>query len=175
MRAFMTARLAVLLIAGGLATLAGCGKEIGDSCQLATDCDPDGSRYCLIDTENENGYCTIMGCDYNTCPDEAECVEFFMGQFANEPCNPATEDGSGSDATDDCNPDEVCDLQGFCAEIASEVRYCMRKCNNDGDCRSGYECRNYQLMQEHGGEVVLAPGEVDTTSTSGFCAQAPSS
>ena len=154
--------------------LAGCGKEIGDACQLNTDCDPSGARFCDISASDPNGYCTIMGCDYNTCPSEAECVEFFMGTFANEPCDPATEGLLGSGGTHVCNLDEICDLSGFCAAKASEVRYCMRTCQSNGDCRGqGYECRTFDLMKAHGGQVVLPPGQVDGPSTPGFCVVAP--
>jgi hypothetical protein len=158
----------VFLIA---AATAGCSKEIGDSCVLDTDCDPNGGRTC--DLSGQDGYCTVMGCDYDTCPEEAECVSFFMGQFDNEPCTPATEDMPGG--TNDCNPDEICDLEAHCAPRASEVRYCMRKCDSQGDCRDGYECRDLNLEMEHGGEPVVAPGDTVDTSTPKFCAPSPAS
>ena len=37
--ALRTLGVAALLVLGA------CGSEIGDSCQIATDCDPDGDRY----------------------------------------------------------------------------------------------------------------------------------
>src|SRR5689334_20827785 len=79
---------AVLLIS--LAALVGCGHEIGDSCIVSSDCSPVGDRQC--DISQREGYCTIQGCDYNTCPQEAACVRFFQGAgFENLPCDPATE------------------------------------------------------------------------------------
>jgi hypothetical protein len=141
----------------------GCGKEIGDACIVSTDCNPNGSRLC--DTLPKEGYCTIMGCDYNTCPDEAVCVRFFSGEFENRPC--ATET--------DCSLDELCTLDGHCTPRSAEVRYCMRKCSSNGDCRSGYECRNFDLMIQHGGEPVLAPGVVVDSKAPNFCASAPAS
>jgi len=141
----------------------GCGKEIGDACIVNTDCDPNGTRVC--DMIEKDGYCTLLGCDYNTCPNEAVCVRFFSGEFENELC--AT--------NDDCTLDELCALDGHCVPRSAEVRYCMRKCESKGDCRDGYECRNYDLMIEHGGEPVLAPGVVVDDKAPNFCATAPAS
>lgn len=160
------------------ALVAGCGYQIGASCVVDTDCSADGSRFC--DQTQPGGYCTIMGCDYNTCPSDGECVKFYLGSFANEPCDYTTEDtGSGSDA---CSYDEECSVANECVPRSAEVRYCMSNCDNNGDCRSGYECRHYNTMkgsnggylpgsmQLDGGEVVLAPGNKDDSGTKGFCA-----
>jgi hypothetical protein len=144
--------------------LGGCSKEIGDACIVSTDCSPRGDRMC--DTLPKEGYCTIMGCDYNTCPQEAVCVRFFQGQFQNKPCTEST-------ATTDCNLDELCDLQGHCVPRSTEIRYCMRKCDRDKDCRDSYECRTLQRMIDHGGEPVLAPGSPIDDRAPKFCAQAP--
>ncbi len=152
---------------------AGCGKSIGDSCQIASDCSPNGDRICL-EPDNKSGYCTIMGCDYNTCPDQAVCVRFFMGQFDNKPCNHTTEDSLTPPTTNDCSLDELCDLEDHCVPRSAEVRYCMAKCSSNGDCRDGYECRNLQDMIEHGGEPVLAPGVPVDSHAPNFCALAPS-
>ena len=75
--------------------------------------------------------------------------------------------------TDDCSLDELCALTGFCVPRSAEVRYCMRRCDSDSDCRGGYECRDLDLMIEHGGEPVLAPGVGIDTSAPKFCAPAP--
>ena len=167
-------RFVVLVIA--LAAAAGCGAEIGDSCTIDSDCANaailSGSalndRTC--DVSQEGGYCTILGCDYDTCPSEAVCVRFFTADFQNEPCDPAQEGITEMN----CSLDEECDLTGHCVDRSAEVRYCMRKCNSNGDCRSGYECRTLELMTEHGGEDVLPPGQdPDSTSAPKFCATAP--
>jgi hypothetical protein len=163
MRPFMRFGIVIALLAGG------CGKEIGDACILPTDCDPNGTRTC--DLTAREGYCTIMGCDYDTCPSEAACIRFFTGEFENRPCDPATEDVPGG--TDACTPDELCDLEQHCVSRASEVRYCMRTCGSDGDCRDGYECRDLTLMKEHGGEPVLAPGVPVDDKAPKFCAAKP--
>jgi len=146
---------------------AGCGKEIGDECVVAADCATDGTRICDIGANGStDGYCTIAGCDFDTCPEEATCIRFFNGGFANLPCDPATEDRG----TDDCSLDELCSLVGECVPRSAEVRFCMRKCGDDSDCRNHYECRDLTLMREHGGEPVLAPGGLVTESTVKFCA-----
>jgi hypothetical protein len=158
-------RLALL----GLMTViaAGCGKEIGDECIAATDCATDGTRQC--DLSSKGGYCTIQGCDFDTCPDEAVCIRFFTGNFANRDCDPATEDRG----TDNCSLDELCSLVGKCVPRSSEVRYCMRKCSDNSDCRDSYECRDLELMKEHGGEEVTQPPKLPTDSTVKFCATQP--
>lgn len=155
-------RPAVLFLAALGLTATACGAEIGDSCTLSSDCSTDGTRICDPDPNSTGGYCTIQGCDYGTCPSEAECVRFFTGVFSNKTCTPATEDcivrtcpldggkvvassscsvgtcphnddyTSETPPTDQCNADELCALDGHCVTRASEVRYCMRKCSKAG-------------------------------------------
>ena len=151
---------------------AGCGREIGDSCLIAADCGTDLNVIC--DVASIDGYCTIPGCDYGTCPDEAVCVRFFTASFQDLPCNQATEDLDGEGSTNDCGLDEACTLTGQCVPASAEVRFCMKTCEVPGDCRDGYECRNLELMQAHGGEPVPPPGE-RLESFPSFCAQAPPS
>jgi len=145
----------------------GCGQQIGDSCIVSSDCAIDGSRTC--DSSMREGYCTILGCDYDTCPGEAACIRFFSGGFTNRPCDFTTEGIS----TDACSLDELCSLENECVPRSAETRFCMKKCDTSADCRSGYECRDLTLMAAHGGEPVLAP--TDTLSNAPhFCALAPS-
>ena len=75
--------------------------------------------------------------------------------------------------TDDCSLDELCALTGHCVPRSSEVRYCMKKCSQDSDCRDGYECRDLVKMTAHGGEPVLSPGTPIDDSSPRFCAIAP--
>ncbi len=141
---------------------AGCGKEIGDECVISSDCDPSGgTRQC--DTASTGGYCTIQGCDFNTCPEEAACIRFFTGHFENRPCAEQSE----------CSLDELCSLPGFCVPRSSEVRFCMRTCEGDDDCRDGYQCRDLERMRMNGGEPVLAPGTPIDGNAPKFCAAAP--
>jgi len=148
---------------------AGCGSEIGDTCFVSSDCDINGGRQC-DNTSDAEGYCTIVGCDHDTCPEEAVCVRFFAGTFSNRPCDHATEDI----ATNMCSPDELCALEGYCAPRSAESRYCMRRCDGSDDCRSRYECRDLELMRAHGGEPVSPPGERLGDSPPRFCALRPS-
>lgn len=161
-------RLVPLLL---LAIVAGaCGKEIGDSCNISTDCSPNGDRSCINPHPDPwNGYCTVQGCDVSTCPDEAACIQFFTGGFSNRSCDPVCDliynpDGPFCQApvapAVQCSLDEQCAISGQCVPRSSEVRYCMRKCNSDDDCRDGYECRDIDQMKTHGGEPVFAPGQV---------------
>jgi hypothetical protein len=147
----------------------GCNKEIGDECVVSSDCSPNGDRFCDTSTGSPGGYCTILGCDFNTCPGEATCVRFFTGGFSNKPCDPAAaHDQNG------CTLDELCSLAGQCVARSSEIRFCMRKCDDDGDCREGYECRDLDRMIANGGEPVLAPGTpVNSETAEKFCAAAP--
>lgn len=146
---------------------AGCGKEIGDECVIASDCDPNGTRQC--DSSSVGGYCTVQGCDFDTCPEEAACIRFFTGHFENRCC--------AEDCADrvSCSLDELCSLEGHCVPRQSEVRYCMRRCDSNDDCRDGYECRDLELMRLHGGEPVLSPGTPIDASAPKFCAPSPAS
>ena len=155
------APLALLLVAGA------CGTEIGDECDVSSDCSSDGDRLC--DVTSPGGYCTIVGCGYDTCPSEATCVRFFPASTVNLPCDPDTE----GDTTRDCTADEVCTLAGTCAPRQAEARFCMRRCSDPSDCRDGYECRDRELMAAHGGEPVPPPGERLPSEPQGFCAVSP--
>jgi hypothetical protein len=160
----LRATFAVVLLLGAAA----CGDEIGDECSLSTDCSSQGDRIC--DISSPGGYCTVIGCDFDTCPDEAVCVRFFSVGTTNHPCDPLTEDIDGTDA---CTDDEACTLKGYCVPRTAEVRFCMRTCGGGDDCRDGYECRDEALMQEHGGEPVPPPGEAVSRNPQAFCAAAP--
>lgn len=155
---------------GCLALGVGCGSEIGDSCQFSSECSAAGDRICAAGEGLPGGYCTVFGCDYDTCPDEAVCVRFFSLGSTNITCDATTEDRS----TDDCSPDEFCTIGGSCVPRSAEIRYCMKKCDGDGDCRENYHCRTGELMVQFGGEPILAPGDVPRPSDAqAFCATAP--
>lgn len=150
-------RLAALLLLLPLA--AACGHDIGDACSLASDCASDGTRIC--DTTSFEGYCTIQGCDFGTCPEGSVCVRFFPVSNLTRACAQPS----------DCTLDEVCSL-GKCAPRASEVRFCMATCGGHGDCRDGYECRNQPRQEAHGGEPVPDPDGIPP-DVAGFCGEAP--
>ena len=163
LRATATVFLALLVLAS-----AACGDEIGDECSLSSDCSTQGDRIC--DISSPGGYCTIAGCDWDTCPEESVCVRFFSVGDSNRVCDPRQEDVGG---TNDCTADELCTLSGTCVPRTAETRFCMRTCGSGGDCRGDYECRDERLMQEHGGEPVPPPGEAVADDPQPFCAAAP--
>jgi hypothetical protein len=136
-----------------------CGQKIGDACNVSSECSTDASRVC--DTFSPGGYCTIAGCDFGTCPDEAVCVRFFPAVENAAQC------GEGLPA---CAIDEVCTVGGQCAPRSIELRFCMLACGSDGDCRPEYECRNRELMTIHGGEPVPDPRAGGAPLDRSFCA-----
>ena len=98
-----------------LAALAACTPEIGDKCQVSTDCSIRGDRLC--DLSQPGGYCTQLNCGGGGCADEAACVLF-------------------DSAVPGCGFD---DRSGpFGSRVARS--FCMAKCESNGDCREGYVC-----------------------------------
>lgn len=137
----------VLVLACAFAV--GCSKSIGDSCTTNVDCSISGDRFC--DTAPPEGYCSIDGCDIDSCPGDSVCIRFYS-PVKDRPCtfDPEVPRGAANDA---CGVDErcVCDSSqsgvacdngaAHCASENSERRWCMKRCGNSGDCRSGYTCR----------------------------------
>jgi hypothetical protein len=140
----MPARCALVLAFAILA--AACGSKIGDSCAVGSDCSQEGGRIC--DRSQPDGYCTVANCDVGTCPEESECVQFFAS-VRDTTCATAA----------DCSLDQVCTVGGYCADRATESRFCMLRCGSQGDCRDGYECRNLERMGQHGGQPVAREGQ----------------
>jgi hypothetical protein len=127
-------RAALLLLFA--AQLAACGKKIGDECKTAFDCNQtDETRTC--DISQPNGYCIIEGCDQHSCPDEAACVRFFPHLYLEQDCD--LKDLTSCGFNGKCIDNGA--GKGKCAPLASEIRRCVLMCDNDGDCRDGYECR----------------------------------
>jgi hypothetical protein len=160
--------LRALAIAALIATASACDSEIGDECTLSSDCSDQGDRFC--DTTSPGGYCTVVGCDFDSCPGEAVCVRFFSVANSDRTCDARKEDIEGED---NCTADELCTLSGTCVPRNAEARFCMKKCSSDGDCRDDYECRDETLMREHGGEPVQPAGEALPDDLQGFCASKP--
>lgn len=179
----MRARLILLLL---VCVLVACGDKIGDSCDYNVDCSPMGDRIC--DTSQLEGYCTIQGCDRDSCPeDEAVCIRFYPVSFLSVACDPKTEDAPGSTCgmeckadcsstckkgdvccrTNNCNSDEICLSSGFCAQRTQERRFCMLVCDDDTDCRDGYQCRK---SGTRGAEAVPHPDDSGLLQVK-FCAQ----
>lgn len=99
----------------GLLVLGGCQPKIGDDCLVDLDCSQIGDRIC--DTTQPGGYCTMFNCGPTTCPeDESVCVAFSN--------TPSEADGCGN-----------------LGRTSPYVRpFCMKSCEDDGDCRDGYVC-----------------------------------
>jgi hypothetical protein len=140
----MTRLRSISLVLLVFASAVGCGKKIGDECGNNVDCSIAGDRFC--DTAPVGGYCTVEGCDVGTCPDEAVCVRFYTALLT----RPCTYDAASPRG--DCAPDErcLCDQTSgdacagtaHCAPENSERRWCMKTCEDSGDCRGGYVCRS---------------------------------
>lgn len=156
----MRSVLQLLVVAVALG-LGACGNSIGDGCGSSSDCSQQGDRIC--DQSSPGGYCTVIGCDVGTCPDEAVCVSFFPVTQLTEVCTPAT-------VETDCASDEVCSA-GKCAHRTTEQRYCMKKCGDAPDCRDDYECRAPDRVASHGGEPVPDPDD-GLVASQPYCAPA---
>ena len=120
-----------LSVAAVLLFVAACGHRIGDTCNRNVDCSPLGDRYC--DISAPGGYCTIEGCDTNSCPSEAACVRFF------EPI-----------------PSEPCDLAAFVTGCSTAER-CLCDCGDD-PARPGRCLPSMQVQSTTGGGVKIVCG-----------------
>ncbi len=138
-------RLAPLVLLSFVLAAFGCSHAIGDSCGNNVDCSVAGDRFC--DTAPPGGYCTVEGCDVDTCPGDSVCIRFYT-LLETVPC---TYDPLAPRGT--CAPDQRCvcdasaDVSGcagpaHCAPENSERRWCMKRCGDNGDCRNQYECRS---------------------------------
>lgn len=132
----LPARSAFVALMVLLASASGCAPEIGDRCQVSTDCSVNGDRIC--DTSQPRGYCTVQGCDPDSCPNGAVCVEwrFEPSRTTATYCMERCRSGCGRDgyecvADDDARLESngvslarVTDLGGrrdakFCAAVAA--------------------------------------------------------
>jgi hypothetical protein len=112
--------LGVLAVLLGAHFLGGCGSKIGDACVQSTDCATNGSRVC--DTSQPNGYCTVLGCVGDSCPNDAACILF-------QPSVPG------------------CSYDDYQAPARTGRVFCMATCNSDSDCRQsdGYVCADPRM------------------------------
>jgi hypothetical protein len=120
-----------LILAIALAGTLACQPGIGDSCSNASDCSVQEQRTC--DTTFPGGYCTVLGCDADTCPEEAACIAFQSVVSVASECS---------------------SLQG---RPRLERTVCMKKCSNNSDCRGGYRCID-MAGPNPWGAAVLDPG-----------------
>ncbi len=57
-----------------MAMASGCSPRIGDGCSNPGNCSINGDRAC--DIAQPGGYCTVIDCLPDRCPDNAVCVRF---------------------------------------------------------------------------------------------------
>jgi hypothetical protein len=118
----------------------GCKPSIGDKCSVSTDCSQTGDRLC--DISAPDGYCTIYNCEpkgsnaSSACPDEASCIAF------------------GAD------PSSVPGCQNALGSTPYQRTFCMKKCDNNNNCRGGYVCEDPQADPRFGAVDVDGPGKV---------------
>ena len=113
---YVPGRMRYLVTIALLFSLAlGCEDEIGDGCTIDADCSPNMDRNC--DRSQPGGYCLIIGCGADECPNEAVCVEFTT------PCPLDMEE-------------ENCQL----IEPNRGRTYCLKHCKKNSDCRKKYDC-----------------------------------
>jgi hypothetical protein len=110
----------------------GCSPEIGDECSTSTDCSQSGDRLC--DVTQPGGYCTIFNCEPGDCPDEASCVIFGVAPST----LPGCEDPFGV--------------------TPYQRTFCLKTCESQDDCRSGYECADFKDPNNPWGAVVADGG-----------------
>jgi len=140
-------RVSPRLLALALALFAaGCTPKIGDSCVMSTDCSTQGNRQC--DTSMPGGYCTIVNCGPNGCPDYAACYLF----------HPSVQGCSYNDRV----------------TSRTSQSFCMAGCKSNGDCRAGYECKdarqppwNADLLDDNQAQTVCVPNP-DTAFTNAY-------
>ena len=111
----MPAALRRLLPLLFVALAAACAKKIGDQCSLNSDCSINGDRAC--DLAQPGGYCTVPGCEPNSCPTDSVCVYF----DANEPRLRRRYCMAGCDGDADCRDGYRC--VPFTAQACLNVPY----------------------------------------------------
>jgi hypothetical protein len=144
-------------LAVSLAALAlvGCKPSIGSRCTLSTDCSSQGDRLC--DTAQSGGYCTVLNCIGNSCPDNAVCVMFEVSVPG-------------------------CQYNDYSAPERTGQAMCMQHCTADSDCRQsdGYVCSDPRkapwfaaILDDNQGQRVCIAATSDTDagqSDAGVCA-----
>jgi hypothetical protein len=121
--------------------LAGCQPQIGDRCVLNTDCSISGTRQC--DTSLPGGYCTIFNCGPNSCPDQSACYLFYSEV---QGC-----------PYDDHQPSRTAHS------------FCMKDCQQDGDCRAGYVCKTLRELSGPPWDALL----LDDNQNQNVCVPVP--
>lgn len=141
------------LLAAALAL--GCTPKIGDDCTVSTNCSTTGDRLC--DVTQPGGYCTKFNCEPGGCPEDSVCVNF----------------GTKLSPISGCQASQ--------ANSPYKRSFCMANCGSDGDCRSGYVCREPEyfraVLAEHSsGQKVcgVEPNPTPMANSSEVCIGADS-
>jgi hypothetical protein len=115
----------------------GCTPSVGSSCQLSSDCGTTGQLVC--DTSEIGGYCTVVDCLSDSCPDNAACILFY-------PSIPG------------------CGYDDYTEGSRLSEPFCMATCSSTSDCRSGYICANptespwyADILDDNNQELVCLP------------------
>ena len=149
--------LAHLLVPGAscaaaafLVGLTGCTPQIGDHCNLNTDCSLQGTLVC--DNAQTNGYCTEFNCAPDTCQDSAVCVMLYSSVPG-------------------------CPYNGYQSPSRTQRTLCLKACTSNSNCRTseGYECANPQappwnalILDDNQNQMVcMVTPEVDAGVDSG--------
>jgi hypothetical protein len=146
--------LAPLAVAAALPFLVGCTPGIGDKCTLSTDCSVTGTLVC--DTSQPSGYCTVLNCTDDSCPNSAVCVMF-----------QSTVPG--------------CAYDDYQSPSRTGRSFCMKHCSQDSDCRQsdGYICGDPTGTPWHAaildnnqsqGVCIIAPGLLSASVPQGNAA-----
>jgi len=95
--------------------LLGCRPSIGSPCTLSTDCVTQDNMVC--DTAQPGGYCTVLNCIGNSCPNSGTCVMFQVSVPG-------------------------CPYDPYSAPERTGLAMCMKHCTENSDCREsdGYVC-----------------------------------
>jgi len=191
----LLALAAVLPLAGGCKRRIGDACKRSTDCSLQGERICDQSVRITeqgIRSPGGSGECTIEGCGRESCPDVGTCVKVYGSDFLSIACDPEREDiatfcdsddpatceaagcalasdGSGDivcPPRNDCDPNEVCLPEGLCADEITARTSCRKECKDNGDCRTGYECRR---TGTGGVYRVLDPENPDDRSETRIC------
>ncbi len=110
-----------------------CSAQITPSVELCAD---DRDNDCDGKRDDEDPECQYEGAELGSaCLHTRECLGDLL--CLGPPQNPQFVDGYCGD--DDCSSDLDCGAEGVCANIFG-ANYCLRICDDIGDCRRGYLC-----------------------------------
>jgi hypothetical protein len=124
-RAGLYAKIVTLLLS---LLFVACKPEIGDECEVSTDCSATGDRLC--DTTQPGGYCTMFNCEPGSCPEEAVCIGY----------------GNVLSTVPGCEDPR--------AGRRLQRTFCLKACDSDDDCRGGYDCIDMKRDNPWGAIVV---------------------